>query len=159
MPLTSKLYYCPTCGNEEIHPTNHYGEIYSPCRKCKSTVLYCREAEPGVPDAHALITFFSFNLDPNNPDCKETDLETYRSLCIALRGKDYKRFESIATLMKWEAMRKYDGTIIDLFHYRQFDNQYVSSIGRVFQWFECHWPNHDVRDGYFLTVTPVDLAE
>ena len=38
MPITGKytqkLYRCTRCGHEELHGTNHYGEIYPRCNNC-----------------------------------------------------------------------------------------------------------------------------
>jgi hypothetical protein len=30
-----KPYRCTRCGNEEEHGTNHWGEIYPPCKSCQ----------------------------------------------------------------------------------------------------------------------------
>ena len=35
--ITSKLYECKTCGYQEKHETNHYGEFYNTlCKECKN---------------------------------------------------------------------------------------------------------------------------
>lgn len=32
--VTPKRYKCMSCGHISTHSTNHYGEIYPPCRNC-----------------------------------------------------------------------------------------------------------------------------
>lgn len=49
-----KPYRCTTCGREEQHGTNHWGDIYPHCRHCGTiTVFECLEPVPegyGVPE-------------------------------------------------------------------------------------------------------------
>lgn len=33
--ISSKLYRCTTCGHEKMRATNHYGECYPVCEKCR----------------------------------------------------------------------------------------------------------------------------
>lgn len=144
--ITIKKYYCPTCGNEEKHSTNHYGEIYSGCKKCKNTVLYCVEPEVKreQPDSQCQIKFYSFNLERNN------EKEGYEQLKKHLKGKGYKKFNSLITFSAFEAMKQHNGKAIGLYNIKQFDNQIVSTIGRVFYWYEAVWPNKKIKSGYYL---------
>lgn len=56
-PVTGKYsikpYFCPKCGHEEEHGTNHWGEIYCACHSCGNVGLECLEPVPegyGVPE-------------------------------------------------------------------------------------------------------------
>lgn len=144
MKITVKTYYCPACGNEEQHSTNHYGEIYCHCKKCGNGVLYCKEVEQPKPDGKCQINFYRFNIED------KTEADQYKNLKKQLTAKGYKVFDTFTTHSAFEAIRQHDGKNIDLFKVKQFDNQIVSSIGRVFYWFEAIWPNKKIKSGYYL---------
>jgi len=143
MKISNKVYYCPVCGNEENHSTNHYGEIYTSCRKCSNTGLYCKENPPTNHDKTAQIVFYRFNLD-NSEGVEYTNL---------IREITKRGFSKFSCLIEWktiQALKTHDRETVYLYNSTQFDNQYVSNIGRIFNWFEAAYPNRDIREGYYL---------
>lgn len=144
MKLQDRLYYCPVCGAERMINTNHDYETYSGCNVCKNTVMYCSEGDNTFNDGSAVIRFYWFDIS------KEADRYQYEDLFIRLGHAGYKVFDNYNTFQAFEAQRKHDGETIGLRDIDQFDNQIVSSIGRVFYWFENIWDNKDIKSGYYL---------
>ena len=148
MKITNKLYYCPVCNNEENHSTNHFGEIYTSCRKCGNSVLYCKENVEKLsnPDKQAKIIFYHFNVE------KENEKEAYFNLKTELKNKGYKIFNVITEYKSIQALKSHDQKIISIYDFTQFDNQYVTDIGRVFNWYEAVYPNKRIKEGYYLIL-------
>jgi hypothetical protein len=142
--ITVKNYYCPACGNKEKHSTNHFGEIYSSCKKCKNTVLYCKDIEREKPESECKIVFYKFCLE----DTEQKN--QYKQLKKALTAKGYKMFNALTTHSAFEALRQHNDETIGLYNVKQFDNQIVSTIGRVFYWYEAIWSNKKIKSGYYL---------
>jgi hypothetical protein len=45
--MKDRLYYCEECGKQEIHKTNHAGDIYPYCNYCvkQTTWIYIRDID------------------------------------------------------------------------------------------------------------------
>lgn len=142
--ITVKNYYCPACGNEEKHSTNHFGEIYCSCKKCKNTVLYCKDIETLKPDSECKIIFYQFNIE------EENEIKNYKQLKKELTAKGYKMFNAIKEYSAFETLKQHNKKNIGLYNIGQFDNQIISTIGRVFYWFEAVFPNKKIKSGYYL---------
>lgn len=142
--MSVKVYYCPVCKAEEKVSTNHCGEIYSPCRVCRNTVQYCREAELGEPSSERRIVFYDFNIST------EEGKENYKYLIRRLKDKGYSKFKVQLTWIAKEALREHDEETIQLYREHQFEGQYVSNIGRVHDWMEFAVLNRDIKAGYYL---------
>jgi hypothetical protein len=151
MPITLKQYYCPTCGNQENHSTNHYGEIYCNCRKCGNSPLYCSEvnSHEGLPFLNATIHFYSFDIGTEEGARGYSELSRYLNQDLDYKGK---KFAVLTQYKEWQAVKSHDGESIKLYNPDQFDNQFVSNIGRVFYWKEAVYPNRDIKDGYYLVI-------
>lgn len=142
--VTKKEYYCPVCGEKRGIETNHSGEVYSGCSKCGNRVMYCSEGDNNFPDGEATIRFYWFDVS------KKEEKQSCFELKEKLEGMGYKVFNTHNAYKSFDAMKKHDGEVIKLRDIEQFDNQIVSSIGRVFYWFENMWPNEDIESGYYL---------
>ena len=65
MKYAHRMYYCPLCHHEQAIVTNHQGEVYSGCKKCDGTVLYCKEINQfsGVEFVYATIRAYNLNIE------------------------------------------------------------------------------------------------
>ncbi len=148
MKITNKKYRCPVCGNEEMHSTNHFGEIYTRCKKCHNTGMYCVDQNQfaGVPYVNAVVKFY--RLDISNADEKALWDMTNEVM-------DYKGYKKFSCWMDWDqmqALRQWHNKTIKLYNIGQWDNQITSNMGRAFYWFEAVYPNKDIKEGYYLIV-------
>ena len=53
-----KMYKCNKCGYKHSIGTNHWGEVYSLCPKCKHNVQTCLEQPPegiGIPEPWKMV--------------------------------------------------------------------------------------------------------
>ena len=156
MAITTKKYYCPVCENEENHSTNHYGEIYTRCRACGNSPMYCAEnMEVRIPDAKAKIVFYRFNLNDYDENHKQNRIE-YKTLCEKL-SKKYGgsttfscRFDVFMEHKGIKALEQHDQKIVDVYNRSQFESQYVTSLGRLHNWLEVIFPNKRIKVGYYL---------
>jgi hypothetical protein len=139
-------YYCPACGNNEDHGTNHIREIYCNCKNCGNSLLYCAFASfENEPFEEAKMFAYRYSID------KPEDARNYALLCAKLRNKGYKLFDTIAiNSLTMKAMCEHAGEVIQLYKVDQFDNQFVSNIGRVHYWAEAIYPNRNVKEGYWI---------
>ncbi len=142
--ISVKEYYCPLCKNVSRHSTNHYGEIYTPCRICGNSVLYCKEANTGEPHAWGKLMFYRFNV--SNP----SELEMYNNMKLLLKAKGYKKFSVNMKHIQYEELLKYNGVPIGLYNINQFEDQVVSTIGRIHYWTEMLWDNKSIKSGFYL---------
>jgi hypothetical protein len=162
MPITSKPYFCPLCGNVESHSTNHTNEIYTHCRACNSDVLYCQNAPAQTPDRRAILHYYDFSLDGKGDRSNDSSLAacfrrnypleetTWKALKANLESIGYKHFHVTTEYRTMQALKAHDGEVINLYDSAQFNGQYVSSIGRVHDWFEASFPNRLIHCGYYL---------
>ena len=149
MAITTKKYYCPACKNEENHSTNHYGEIYTRCRACGNFPMYCAEnKEMRIPDAKAKMVVYRFNLNDYDENHKQDRIE-YKILCEKL-SKQHKKFNTFVEHKQMKALEQHDQEIVDIYNRNQFESQYVTSIGRLHDWFESIFPNKGIKVGYYL---------
>lgn len=148
MKIAKRVYYCPMCGHDEVHETNHQGEIYCPCKACGSSPLYCREIDShaGVPFITAILHAYRFNIE--NPD----DKQAYSVLCDSLKAIGFRKFKVLTEYRTSQAEASHDGEKVKLFNPDQWPDQYVSNIGRLHQWKEGHVPNPSIKAGYYLEL-------
>lgn len=164
MKFATRQYYCPTCGHEEKHGTNHIGEIYCDCRACGNSPLYCVESDMQTRPAEATATLhaYRFNL--------ETDREAYLAFCQRMTEEfhytkfnvldhGYCRPAGFKHLFSMAAWTPHDGETVKLFNLGQFERQYVSNLGRVHDWYETIYPNRKIREGYWLEKTLKEVIE
>lgn len=92
------------------------------------------------------IHHYSFNVS------KTGDARKYEELCAALR-KDRDRFKVLVDPSKSRNAPPEGKVELETDHL--FDNQWNTVCGfRVFDWFECIFPNPDIKEGYWLEITP-----
>ena len=145
MKIIKKMYFCPVCGYEDDKSTNHYGEIYSGCKNCKNVVLYCKERECNkIPESKCRIIFYHFDLN------KEGQEREYNKLEEELFKKGYNKFDTLDEYSAYKALKEYNNKTTNIYNIKQFDNQYISDIGRIFNWYEYIWDNKKIKDGYYL---------
>lgn len=150
--IANRAYYCPTCGNREVHATNHTGEIYCECRACGNSPLYCAEVDvfEGRTYRTAVIHFYEYQTYAENYGNQKT---RYSNLVQDLNTRGYHRFHAITSYRSYTAMKSHDGETVRLYDPDQFPaDQYVSNIGRLHQWFEAAWDNRYIRSGYWLDI-------
>jgi len=150
MKITIKKYHCPTCGQESNHNTNHYGEIYSGCKNCGGSVLYCIEDE-GYKERDSMsqkwvrIHFYRFDIG------ESAQKEAYKALKKTLESQGRKKFKSIVSYKYMEELRL-GAVLFKAYNPETFDNQYITDKGRLFNWFESYVPNKDIKSGYYLYI-------
>lgn len=143
--VSVKNYVCGLCGEESLHSTNHFGEIYTPCKKCGNGSLFCKGHEPtGI---ETKINVYRF--DTGMPE----QLNEYKALKAMLKSKGYKLFDCISS-KKWNYFNilKEHGAAKISFEY-VFDNQWNTNLGRLFDWYEEIYPNKKIKQGYYLSLT------
>lgn len=150
MPITLKKYECPTCGQESNHSTNHYGEIYSGCKNCGASVLYCVESE-GYAERESMtqnwvhIYFYRFDIG------EECQKQAYKALKKTLESQGRKAFKSYCTYKYMEELKS-GAVLFKVYNKDTFENQYITDKGRLFNWFEEVVPNKDIKVGYYLYI-------
>lgn len=153
--LKLRKYFCPWCEHTTETHTNHEGEIYPGCKNCGSGVLYHRY--PMHPDTKkAKIHTYYLSL------IKDEDEERYQDIISECSMAGYKLWETNSDFLTpsqrraWiKALREHmleGGLEVTLFNPNQFDNQYVSNLGRLHQWYEFKVPNSDIKIGYYLEI-------
>lgn len=152
MPITTKRYQCPVCNYIDNISTNHFGEIYSSCRKCGATQpLKCIEPEANEnrPIVITTLHHYYFHLEDEKEKIEyhklvESLIET-RKIFTALIREPYKTFQKF---------KEYDGKKVHLYSDWVTDNQWSSEEGlRIFDWEEAIYPNKRIKEGYYLDIT------
>ena len=150
--ISPKKYLCLVCGNEEIHSTNHFSEIYCKCKKCKSIGLECME-ENAIQARNALekvsvkVVLYQYNI--SNEDQKQA----YKALSEELKKKGYKKFHVVTEYSSYSAFQKRIESlngIVEISEPNTFPDQFISNAGRIHNWFENSWPNKDIKSGYYI---------
>jgi hypothetical protein len=146
LKIASRKYFCPTCGNEEMHSTNHQGEIYCHCKKCHSSPLYCAEidAHAGLPFRTAVLHCYRFYLE------NEDERQAYHALRAQLEGVHCH--EVLMLGGEFAAESKHDGKTVKLFNPETWPDQFVSDIGRLHRWKQYVVENPRVKMGYWLEL-------
>jgi hypothetical protein len=126
--ISEKIYFCPLCGHEEKHNTNHYGEIYTVCPNCKSIGLYCK----GVTRLVVAIGFFTF-YEFRNLDEDKDQIEAYKQFVHFNRmcGVSKNIFQEQRSSIAINIYREHAGTEIDVYEIMRGSNQYSTKIGRL----------------------------
>lgn len=148
--VTTKTYYCPLCGNEEPHSTNHIGEIYCNCKKCGNSPLYCRDMDYSKLEyKEAIIHYYRFSTDQSRQLNQYEILKDYLGNILK-----YKLFDAIWPNIHqtMQGIMLNDLEIIKLYKPFQWEDQFVSSIGRVHKWKEAIYPNKKIKEGYWLEI-------
>lgn len=149
MAITNKDYYCPTCGNEETHSTNHHGEIYCRCLKCGAGTLYCKEETfKGREYVNARMCRYRYNLENKH------ERAAYAAMLDSLAASGVRCFGVLETPQTAKAELSHAGGVF-LRLYKPFlwEGQYVSNVGRLHAWKEYIYPNKNIKEGYFLEIT------
>lgn len=142
----NKMYYCPACKHQENHGTNHYGEIYCLCKRCGNSPLYCRDVDEFKDSELKEVTLHCYYYDIS----KYEESIQYRNFEKDMRGLGYEIFQTASMDGKQFVFKQYHLQKIKLYLPFQWDNQYVSNIGRVFNWREMVYENKSIKEGYFL---------
>lgn len=150
--ISVKKYMCLVCGNVENHSTNHFGEIYCTCRKCKSMVLECMEetainSRNTLEKVSAKIYFYEFNLKDI------VQKEAYKNLCDSLKEKEYKKFHVLSEYSSWSAFQKTANDLngkVEITKPKTFEGQFISNVGRIHNWYERCIPNKSLKIGYYI---------
>jgi hypothetical protein len=143
--IKQREYYCPLCGNKEMHSTNHIGEIYSNCKVCGNDVLYCKDNEENLQVIkYAYLEKYEYNLE----DIIQAKL--YKLLERELKGIGYKKFPHRP--IKYREVEEYEkiGPIPYIEIYEDLGNQYVTDRGRLHNWLEFTFDNKNIKEGYYL---------
>jgi len=152
--VKARAYECPVCGHKSIKTTNHFGEIYSGCNICGSTVLYCIEPEAieamkNREKDTAYIFKYYVNLDSTISDYNAEKTKNYKETIEKLE-KRFKKFEVISTGFK---------TLLDYIDEKEevvvldkntFEDQFISNRGRIHRWKEIVYPNKNIKAGYYV---------
>jgi len=145
----TRQYQCPVCDNIENHGTNHFGEIYCHCKKCGNSVLYCIEPE-AIKEREqrntnkCVLHYYRFDISDKEQAAQ------YKEFCTRLAGLGLTKWDYISN-DRISEMQKFDGKELTIYDKGQFDNQYVSDAGRLFNWKEQIYPNKKIKNGYYLT--------
>lgn len=150
--ISPKKYICLVCGNEEIHSTNHFSEIYCNCVKCKSMGLECIEenaiqARNALEKVSAKVVLYHYDIS------KEAQKQAYKALSKELKEKGYKKFRVISEFVSEIAFRhrvKSLEGIVEISEPNTFPDQFISNIGRIHNWFERACQNKDIKGGYYI---------
>jgi hypothetical protein len=143
--ISTKTYVCGVCRHESQHETNHEGEIYTYCKNCGNDVLYCKGNEPtGI---ETKLTVYRFDIG------NEEEAAQYKKLYKKLKGKGYKIFDCISNHKNgfYDNLKKHPTVFVDTNSI--FDNQWVSNLGRLMDWYEDIYPNNRIKQGYYLELT------
>lgn len=143
--ISVKTYICGLCKDESEHSTNHYGEIYTPCKKCGNGSLFCKGHEPtGIETG---INVYRFDISDKEQAAQ------YAELKKELEANGLKLFDAISG-HKWGYFDKLAdaGTAKISLEY-VFDNQWNTNLGRLMDWYEEIYPNKKLKQGYYLTLT------
>ena len=152
MLITTKRYWCPVCNYVDRISTNHYGEIYSRCKKCgASQPLQCVEPEANKdrPIITTTLHHYYFNLEDEGQKDEymklRLKLQKTRKLFATLTLEPHKTFKKF---------REYDGKEVHLYSDWVTNNQWASQEGlRIFDWQQAIYPNEKIKEGYYLDIT------
>ncbi|HEY3525880.1 MAG TPA: hypothetical protein VGK47_06770, partial [Nitrososphaeraceae archaeon] len=141
---------CPVCKNIESHSTNHFGGIYTDCKKCGNSGLQCiepqaMEAREGNETIKTVLHKYKFDTS------LVEEKKQYETLKTELKAKGLKLFDCINSHNR-EYWNNLPGEIEIETSY-VFDNQWNSSAGRVFDWYEDIYDNRKIKRGYWLELT------
>lgn len=148
MKCKIRFYYCGLCGKFSKHETNHTREIYTPCRKCGNSVLYCAtDNRTEVPvDAVATVNYYRYDIS------KPEQHRAYKELYATLLDLDYVLFDCLPSKHEYLQQIKQIGFTVNIFKINTFKSQYITNVGRLHEWYEEIFPNKDIKSGYFLTI-------
>lgn len=147
--ISVKKYICPLCKSVEEHSTNHFREIYCTCKTCGRSCLYFEgEKFEGRNKSVFNLVYYYLNLE------NEHDAEEYyqiEGLCKQHLGyKKWKNhFYTFKKIKQMDMFKSYGG-FVNVYDKDTFDNQYISDIGRIFDWEEMVYPNRRIKEGYYI---------
>lgn len=155
MKMTNKQYQCPACRLIYSISTNHFGETYGHCPKCKSGLpQQCIEQEAMAAKRdkkyiQTILHHYCFNIE------NEEEKKVYNHLKEEL-AKTRNLFSSISNGQSetYKAYKRLDNTIIHLDAEWITNNQWNTKEGfRVFDWSEPIYPNRHIKEGIYLDIT------
>jgi hypothetical protein len=157
MPITKKQYRCPTCGNLEMHYTNHFGEIYCHCKKCGAAVLYCNEsvaieAFSRRQISQVTVHWYYIRLPEKYGESVDPFIN-YRALKKSLTDLGFKKFEVVVSYSYKVALKAHVDEKILVYDRNTFPDQYITSVGRLHNWQEFPYENVPIKEGYWLEFT------
>lgn len=160
-----RQYVCLACQNIELYGTNHTGPIYGNCRKCgNNATLYALGYTPESENRKiAILRYYRYVIGhsypgkPINNDAEneERDRLAYEKMCATLQEHGIIKSQHFQPLFGKEgitAWKRYDNCEVVIYDPKTFDNQYISSVGRLWPWAEAIYPNKYVREGYWLEI-------
>lgn len=147
--VSPKKYICLVCGNEEIHSTNHFSEIYCKCMKCKSVGLECMEenaiqARNDLEKVSAKVVLYYYDIS------KEAQKQAYEALSKELKEKGYKKISKHIFCSAFQKRIESLEGIVEISEPNTFPDQFISNVGRIHNWFENYYPNKDMKSGYYI---------
>lgn len=146
--ISVKNYFCPLCKSVEEHSTNHFGEIYCRCKTCGRSLLYFEgEKFEGCNKSVFKLVYYYLNLE-NEHDAIEYEL--IENNCKTLGYKKWKNHFYTFTKIKQMDMFRLRSGDVNVYNKDTFDNQYISDLGRIFDWEEMVYPNKRIKEGYYL---------
>lgn len=154
MEYKQRLYGCPVCGWQKEIGTNHTGEIYVECGNCRNSPLYFAEKDMNAGREYGLAVLHYYRYDLSD---EVSDAPAYRELRARLKAQGFKVWkEPDRTPYKpgadVRAYERHNGATVRLYDPAQFDNQYVSNLGRLHQWKEATYLNKKIKEGYWLEL-------
>jgi len=147
MKYMEREYYCPVCGNVQLIGTNHEGTVYSGCKVCNNSEMYCKNGVKKEVVSQYVIHPYYLNTD------KEDEKKEYLELVKKLKKEGYEKWESVHDTRrdKWINLLLHNGVeTLDIFYSFDGEVQHLGNRGRVFNWYECIYPNSRIKKGYYL---------
>lgn len=142
--ISTKKYRCGTCFNIQEAATNHFNEIYSKRKCCKSTVLECIEPEAienknKKTKSTAIVHFYSYHLD-----IPEEANEYYK---IVDEFNQKQKFSTFIDYGTFDYLRSnYNKTEINIYN----KDTFIGDGVRWHTWFEKVVPSDRIKTGYYL---------
>lgn len=149
--MVMSTFICPLCKNNSKHDSTHPFEVFTTCNVCGNSILYNAEYDfNDVESIKAKFRYYRYEL------LVPKDLKEYSSLYLTL--------SKTRTLMKVKPTKlmyglhfywqRYSDSEIDIYQTiegtKSHKTQYVTSIGRLFNWYEHRTVNVHLRIGYWL---------
>ena len=161
MKIEKRLYRCGACDHEYRTETNHIGSHFGNCPKCRSNCMKtCIEPEAialqDVANIEYPILFTTLNYYRYDLAVAE-EREAYENLREYLKSEGLKCFNSISSDHHawYKKISTLDKTVVGLETQHLFGNQWNTIQGlRLFNWAEPIYPNKDIKEGQWLTITP-----
>lgn len=147
MGFSRKQYRCPTCEKNQTIVTDHFRYLTQTCSYCGGPILMCVEpqSEDLSPDRHFVdihIIHYAFNLT------KPKDGTAYSRLVGKLESRGYQKAVTAVSAIYMRALTHHQSAklYIDEVH----ETSWISSVGKLSNWFEAAFPVRHIKTGYYL---------